>query len=65
MRLYIVSIPRNFYQNRFINECARKKKAKIPEFLVKYRRTYVLNNKGQKRCLRSENAMKKDPCTNM
>ena len=35
-----------FYQNRFINECARKKKAKIPEsrsFLVGYRRTYVLN----------------------
>ena len=47
MRLYIVSIQRNFYQNQFINECARKKKAKIPEsrrFLVRYRRTYVLNN---------------------
>ena len=47
-----------FYQNRFINEYARKKKAKISEsrshgvtesrnhgvFLVRYRRTYVLNN---------------------
>ena len=30
-RLYIVSIHRNFYQNQFINECARKKKAKILE----------------------------------
>ena len=55
LRLHNVSIHRNFYQNRFINECARKKKAKIPEsqsprvpesrsFLVRYRRTYVLNN---------------------
>ena len=41
-----------FYENRFINECARKKKAKIPEFqsftisefFVRCRRTYVLNN---------------------
>ena len=34
-------------QNRFINECGRKIKAKIPEFqsfFVRYRRTYVLNN---------------------
>ena len=47
LRLHNVSIHRNFYQNRFINECARKKKAKIPEsrsFLVRYRRTYVLKN---------------------
>ena len=28
-----VSIHRNFEQNRFINECARKKKAKIPVIL--------------------------------
>ena len=28
--------------NRFIFECARKKKAKIPEYLS-YRRTYLLN----------------------
>ena len=26
-----VSIPRNFYQKRFINECARNKKAKIQQ----------------------------------
>ena len=34
------------YQNRFINECVRKKKAKIPEgrkAFWSYRRTYVLN----------------------
>ena len=31
LRLHNVSIHRKFYQNRFINECARKKKAKIPE----------------------------------
>ena len=40
-----VSIHRNFYQNWFINECARRKKAKILEslsFSVRYRRTYVL-----------------------
>ena len=54
LRLHNVSIHRNFYQNRSINEFARKKKAKIPEsrspvipesrsFLVRYRRTYVLN----------------------
>ena len=29
MCLHNVSIHTNFYQNRFINECARKKKAKI------------------------------------
>ena len=33
MRLYYVSIHRNFYQNQFKNEYARnKKKAQIPEF---------------------------------
>ena len=42
LRLYSVSI--HFYQNRIMNECKMKKKAKIPEFLVRYRRTYVLNN---------------------
>ena len=47
--LHNVSIHRNFEQNGFINECARKKKANpiIPEsrsFLVIYRRTYVLKN---------------------
>ena len=31
LRHYIVSIQRIFYQNFFINECARKKKAKILE----------------------------------
>ena len=44
--LHNVSIHIDFYQNRFINEYARKKKAKITEsqsFLVRYRRTYVLN----------------------
>ena len=50
LRLHNVSIHRDFEQNQFINECARKKKAKIPEsrsprsFLMRYRRTYVLNN---------------------
>ena len=50
---YNVSIHRKFDQNRFINEYAKKKKAKISEsrnhgmtesrsFLVRYRRTYVL-----------------------
>ena len=54
--LYIISIPRNFYQNLFINECARKKKVKIPEsrypgvtesrsFLMRYRKTYIIKNK--------------------
>ena len=38
------------YQDQLINEYARKKKAKISEshshgvFLVRYRRTYVVNN---------------------
>ena len=53
LRLHNVSIHRNFYQNRFINKYAKKKKAKIlesqshgvPEFLVRYRRTYILNKK--------------------
>ena len=31
MRLYNVNIHIIFYQNRFLNECARKIKAKIPE----------------------------------
>ena len=31
LRLHNVSIHRNFYQNRFVNEYARKKKAKISE----------------------------------
>ena len=49
LRNYNISMYINFYQNRFINECARKKKAKIPEFqsfrvfFVRCRRTYVLN----------------------
>ena len=36
-----------FHQNQFINQYARKKKSNISEsksFLVRYRRTYVLNN---------------------
>ena len=57
--LHNVSIHTNFYQNRFINEYDRKKKAKISEsrslgvpesrshgsFLVRYRRTYVLKKR--------------------
>jgi hypothetical protein len=46
LRNHNINIHINFYQNRFINECARKKKAKIPEFqsfFVRCRRTYVLN----------------------
>ena len=31
LRLYTISIHINFYQNQFINECARKIKARIPE----------------------------------
>ena len=31
LRLYNVSIHKYLFQNRFINEYARKKKAKIPE----------------------------------
>ena len=44
--IYDVSINGNLYQNRLINECARKKKAKTRNpgvFLERYRRTYVLN----------------------
>ena len=40
-----------FIQIWFINKYARKKKAKILEshsFLVRYRRTYVLNNNQMK-----------------
>ena len=52
LRLYIVSIHRYFYPNWFLNECARKKKVKIPghgitespSLLVRYRRTYVVKN---------------------
>ena len=41
------------FQDRFINKCAAKKKLKscrsvVPEFFVRYRRTYVLNNKEVK-----------------
>ena len=32
LRLLNVSISINFYQNQFINECAREKKAKISYF---------------------------------
>ena len=31
LRLYNVSIHRNFYATQFMNKCARKKKAIIPE----------------------------------
>ena len=55
LRLHNVSPHRNFYQNQFIIEYAKKKKAKISKsrsfrvkesqsFLVRYRGTYVLNN---------------------
>ena len=52
LRLYNVSIHINFYPDRFLNECARKKKSKLAEyrnyvktlFFVSYRRTYDLNN---------------------
>ena len=48
MHLHNNSIHRNLYQNRFINECARKKKAKNKSFPVSELfgwciRTYVLN----------------------
>ena len=52
LRLCIVSIHRKFYQNLFVNECARKKRAKIPEsrsFLVRYRRAYILKNISKKK----------------
>ena len=48
MPLLNFSIHRKFYQNRFLNKYARKKKAKIPwfqslrVFFVRCRRTYVL-----------------------
>ena len=46
LRLYIVNIHRNFYQNGFINERARNRKMqKSRSFLVMYRRNYALNNK--------------------
>ena len=47
--LHNISNHRKFYQNQLIYECAGKKKASspgIPEFLVRYRRTYVLNKLG-------------------
>ena len=40
LRLYNVSINRNFYQNRFINECTRKKK--------------VLNNYTYASCMQNQ-----------
>ena len=47
LKIYYVSIHRNFYQIWFINECARKKKAKIPEShsLLFFVRTYNILNK--------------------
>ena len=52
LHLHNVSNHRNFYQNRFINECAKKKQAKIlwfpsfpaQSFFVRFRRTHDLNN---------------------
>ena len=47
LHLNNVSIHIKFQQNRFINNCVRKKKAKMPEFrsfLVRYRRNYVIKN---------------------
>ena len=47
LRLHNISIHINIYQNRFINECARMIKAKIPEsqslrvFFVRCRITYM------------------------
>ena len=66
LRLYNVSIHRNFKQNWFINECARKKTVKIPEsrshgvlesrrFLVTYRRTYVLKKNNNSCTVQSRN----------
>ena len=52
-----ISIHINFYQTRFINECVKKIKAKIPEshsftilvfFFVRCRRTYVVIKKSAK-----------------
>ena len=47
LHLYNVSVHRNFYQNQFINEYARKKMAKIPNFLVRYRRTSFSQKKNK------------------
>ena len=50
LRIHNITIHINHYKNRFINECARKIKDKIPEshsfrvFFVRCRRTYVLKN---------------------
>ena len=48
LRLYNISILINFFQNRFINECARKIKStefhSFTVFFVRIRRTYVLEN---------------------
>ena len=50
LRIHNISIHIIFYQNRFINECARKNFLKFSErqterqsFFVRCRRTYVLN----------------------
>ena len=49
LRLYNVSIHIYFYQNRFINECARKKNGKNPvvkgfrSFFVRHKSTYVFD----------------------
>ena len=51
LHFHNISIHINVNQNRFINECARKIKAKIPEsqslrfFFVRCRRTYIHNNR--------------------
>ena len=50
LRLHIVSIHINLYQNRFINECARNKEAGIPsghynKVFCECRRTYGLHRK--------------------
>ena len=45
LHFHNVSIHRNVHKNRFINECARKKKTKIKEFefyFVRCGRSYVL-----------------------
>jgi hypothetical protein len=36
LRLHNENIHRNIYQNRFINECARKNSVKIPEHGVSF-----------------------------
>ena len=46
LRLLNASIHIFFYQNWFMKDCARKKKAKIPEsrrFFWRYKRTYDLD----------------------